>query len=139
MEREQPSCAGLTRAQRLRASRQCRNAEQALAHVEEGDRRQLAERLSGGMPQRLDDALRLLVRATIDNHRDNPRLHRALFDEAPRAPAFLARLHEVEQLTVETTARLLEQHPKLRAGRLNAQIVVATIESLVHRLVTSRT
>jgi len=108
------------------------------SHVDSGARL-LAERLSGGMPQRLDDALRLFVRATIDNHRDNPRLHRVLFEEAPRAPEFLARLHELEQLTVEATARLLEQHPGVRAGRLNAQIVVATIDSLVHRLVTSST
>jgi hypothetical protein len=108
------------------------------AHVDDGTRR-LGERLSGGMPQRLDDALRLFVRAEIDNHRDNPRLHRVLFEEAPRAPAFLARLHDLEQLMVDATARLLEQHPNVRASRLNAQIVVATIDSLVHRLVTSQT
>jgi AcrR family transcriptional regulator len=108
------------------------------SHVDAGAQL-LTERLSGGAPQRLDDALRLFVRATIDNHRDNPRLHRVLFEEAPRAPAFLARLHDLEQLMVEATARLLEQHPNVRASRLNAQIVVATIDSLVHRLVTSRT
>lgn len=108
------------------------------AHVD-GGARLLSERLSGGMPQRLDDALRLFVRATIDNHRDNPRLHRVLFEEAPRAPAFLARLHDLEQLMVDATTRLLEQYPNVRATRLNAQIVVATIDSLVHRLVTSQT
>jgi Tetracyclin repressor-like, C-terminal domain len=108
------------------------------SHVDAGARL-LGERLSGGMPQRLDDALRLFVRATIDNHRDNPRLHRVLFEEAPRAPAFLARLHDFEQLMVDATARLLEQHPNVRASRLNAQIVVVTIDSLVHRLVTSQT
>jgi AcrR family transcriptional regulator len=108
------------------------------AHVDDGARL-LGERLSGGMPQRLDDALRLFVRATIDNHRDNPRLHRVLFEEAPRAPAFLTRLHDLEQLMVDATTRLLERYPNVRAGRLNAQIVVATIDSLVHRLVTSQT
>jgi hypothetical protein len=108
------------------------------SHLDAGAR-VLSERLSGGLPQRLDDALRLFVRATIDNHRDDPRLHRVLFEEAPRAPAFLARLHDLEQLTVDAAARLLEQYPDVRAGRLNAQIVVATIESLVHRLVTSQT
>jgi AcrR family transcriptional regulator len=108
------------------------------SHVDAGARL-LGERLSGGMPQRLDDALRLFVRATIDNHRDNPRLHRVLLEEAPRAPAFLARMHDLEQLMVDATARLLEQHPNVRASRLNAQIVVATIDSLVHRLVTSQT
>ena len=82
------------------------------------------------MPQRLDDILRLFVRATIDNHRDNPRLHRVLFEEAPRAPAFLARLHELEQLSVETIVRLLSSTRTVRAsGRLRAHIVVATVDS----------
>jgi AcrR family transcriptional regulator len=106
-------------------------------HVEAGARL-LTERLSGGLPERMDDTLRVLVRATIDNHRDNPRLHRVLFEEAPRAPEFLTRLHELEQLTVDATAQLLERHPDVHAGgRLSARVVVATIESLVHRLITS--
>lgn len=107
------------------------------AHVDAGSEL-LVEHLSAGLPLRLDDTLRLFVRATIDNHRDNPRLHRVLFEEAPRAPAFLARMRQLEQFSVDAAARLLEQHPEARAdGRFNAQIVVATIESLVHRLVTS--
>jgi AcrR family transcriptional regulator len=109
------------------------------AHLDAGTRL-LGERLSEGLPQKLEDTLRVFVRATIDNHRDNPRLHRVLFEEAPRAPEFLARLHELEQLSVDATVRLLEQHPDVRAnGRLSAHIVVTTIESLVHRLVTSQT
>jgi AcrR family transcriptional regulator len=108
------------------------------AHVDDGARR-LAERLGDGLPPRLDDALRLFVRAMIDNHRDNPRLHWVLFDEAPRAPEFLARLQEMEQLSVEMTVRLLDEHPEVRTvHRLHAQIVVATIESLVHRLIAAR-
>lgn len=107
------------------------------AHVDTGVRL-LTERLSGGLPERLDDTLRVFIRAAIDNHRDDPRLHRVLFEEAPRAPAFLARLHELEQFTVAAAAQILEQHPEVRASsRLNAQILVATIDSLVHRLVTS--
>lgn len=107
------------------------------AHVEAGARL-LGERLSIGLPERLDDLLRMFVRATIDNHRDNPRLHRVLFEEAPRAPQFLDRLHQLELFSVDMAARLLEQHPDVRpTSRLNAQVVVATIESLVHRLVTS--
>jgi hypothetical protein len=107
------------------------------AHADAGARL-LGERLSGGLPEQLDDMLRVFVRATIDNHRDNPRLHRVLFEEAPRAPAFLAQLHQWEQLSVDATAQLLEQHPAVRAtSRLNARIVVTTIESLVHRLITS--
>jgi AcrR family transcriptional regulator len=109
------------------------------AHLDAGARL-LGERLSAGLPQGLEDLLRVFVRATIDNHRDNPRLHRVLFEEAPRAPEFLARLHEVEELAVDAAVRLLEQHPEVRAdARLNAHIVVTTVDSLVHRLVTSQT
>jgi AcrR family transcriptional regulator len=107
------------------------------AHVEAG-RQLLIDRLSAGLPERLDDALRVFVRATIDNHRDNPRLHRVLFEEAPRAPAFLARLHVLEETMVDATVGLLDSHPAVRAGgRLSARVVVATIESLVHRLITA--
>lgn len=106
------------------------------AHVDAGSRL-LNERLAAGMPERLDDTLRLLMRAAIDNHRDNPRLHRVLFDEAPRAPAFLARVREMERFNVDAAARLLDRHPDIRAGRLTAHVVVATIDSLVHRLVTA--
>jgi len=108
------------------------------AHVQAGARL-ISARLADGVPSQLDEALRVFVRATIDNHRDNPRLHRVLFEEAPRSPAFLARLHESEQLMIDVTAALLEQHPAVQVhdSRLAAQMVVATIESLVHRLITS--
>lgn len=106
------------------------------AHLDAGSTL-LRERLAGGLPPRLDDTLRLFVRAAIDNHRDNPRLHRVLFEEAPRAPAFLERLRELERFGVDLAARLLEQHPAVRTGPMTAHVVVATVDSLVHRLVTA--
>lgn len=107
------------------------------AHVDAGAEL-LGKRLADGLPEQLDEALRIFVRATIDNHRDNPRLHRVLFEEAPRAPAFLSRLHDLEQSMVDVTAGLLDNHPAVQAkGRLRARVVVATIESLVHRLIAS--
>jgi AcrR family transcriptional regulator len=107
------------------------------AHVDAGAKL-LGDRLSGGLPDHLDDTLRVFVRATIDNHRDNPRLHQVLFEEAPRAPAFLSRLHALEETVVDATAELLDEHPAVHAnGRLSARLVVATIESLVHRLIAS--
>jgi hypothetical protein len=61
-----------------------------------------------------------------------------LFEEAPRAPEFLARLHELQQFSAAAAAKPLQGHPEARAGgELNAHIVVATIDSLVHRLVTT--
>ncbi|WP_445165418.1 TetR/AcrR family transcriptional regulator [Mycolicibacterium sp. Dal123E01] len=107
------------------------------AHADAGARL-IAERTADGLPAPLEEALRVFVRATIDNHRDDPRLHRVLFEEAPRAPAFLAHLHEMERRAVEGTAALLQALPSVRDGsRLTAHIVVTTIESLVHRLVTT--
>ncbi|WP_442945561.1 TetR/AcrR family transcriptional regulator [Nocardia sp. SSK8] len=99
----------------------------------------LAERLSGGLPDHLDDILRLFIRATIDNHHDNPRLHRVLFEEAPRSPALLERLHDTEAFAVTTVTHLLANHPEVSVPdtHLAARIVVATVESLVHRLVAT--
>jgi AcrR family transcriptional regulator len=106
-------------------------------HADAGARL-IAERSAAGLPANLDDVLRVFVRATIDNHRDNPRLHRVLFEEAPRAPDFLAHMHEMERQAVEGAAALLAAHPSVPASSpLTAHVVVTTIESLVHRLVTS--
>ncbi|WP_179473847.1 TetR/AcrR family transcriptional regulator [Mycolicibacterium vinylchloridicum] len=107
------------------------------AHADAGARL-IAERTSNGLPPALDDALRVFVRATIDNHRDDPRLHRVLFEEAPRAPEFLAYIHDMERQAVEAAAVLLDAYPSTRASRLTAPVVVTTIESLVHRLVTTQ-
>ncbi|MEV0296458.1 TetR/AcrR family transcriptional regulator [Nocardia sp. NPDC050710] len=108
------------------------------AHVDAGADL-LGKRLSDGLPERLDEILRLFIRATIDNHRDDPRLHRVLFEEAPRAPQLLTRLHEAEGLAVALVTRLLDEHPEVSVpdSALSARIVVATVESLVHRLITS--
>ena len=107
------------------------------AHVDAGAAL-LAQRAAAGLPAGLTDTLRLFVRATIDNHRSDPALHRVLFEEAPRSPALLARLREAEQRAIAGTAELLRVHPEVTAADpvLAARITVATIESLVHRLIT---
>jgi AcrR family transcriptional regulator len=98
----------------------------------------LAQRAAAGLPAGLADTLRLFVRATIDNHRGDPALHRVLFEEAPRSPALLTRLREAEQRAVAATAELLRNHPEVTVAdaTLAARMTVATIESLVHRLIT---
>ncbi len=107
-------------------------------HLEAGARH-LMQQLAGGLPDDLEAALRVVVRATIDNHRAQPRLHRVLFEEAPRAPDFLAQLHESESALVEAAAGLLDGLPGARMAdpKLAARMVVTTIESVVHRLITS--
>ncbi len=97
--------------------------------------------LAAGLPDSLQDSLRLFVRATIDNHRDAPQLHRVLFEEAPRPPELLTMLHASEANIVTLTEALLAEHPEVHLAdtRTAARLVVAAIESLTHRLIASPT
>jgi hypothetical protein len=71
-------------------------------------------------------------------HATDRRLHRVLFEEAPRPPAQLARLRALEAELVERVAVLLAAHPEVRAPdrRVAARLVIDAVESLVHRIAT---
>jgi AcrR family transcriptional regulator len=90
------------------------------------------------LPDSLEDKLRLFVRAAIDNHRDDPALHRVLFEQAPRPPALLDYLHAAEQQAITTATELLTADPQVTVTDIPmaARLVVTAIESLVHRLFT---
>ena len=119
-------------------------AELMRAHVAEGADR-ITERLAaagspaaprhGGLAARL----RPFVDAAIDNHRDSPRLHQVLFEEAPRPPEVLAELHELEDAAVAVVAGLLRADRDVCVPdvELAAWFTVATIESLTHRYIGS--
>ncbi|AKQ64582.1 Transcriptional regulator, TetR family [Myxococcus hansupus] len=85
--------------------------------------------------------LRLLVQALVDSavrlHADSPRLHRVLFEEAPRPPRIKKRLEALEASLCEGVASLLSIHPEVRAPSpsVAAAMVVRTVESLTHRAV----
>ena len=106
------------------------------AHIDAGTTL-LAQRLRDGLPESLDETLRLFVRAAIDNHREDPALHRVLFEEAPRSAALLARLRETEARGVAGVTELLRRHPEVTVAdpEFAARLTIATIESLVHRLI----
>lgn len=106
------------------------------SHTEDGFAL-IQRHLTAGLPDSIEGMLRIFVRAAIDNHRDNPRLHRVLFEEAPRPPEFLALLHRSEDAVVAAAEAILAAHPDVRVTETStaARMVVATIESLVHRLV----
>lgn len=108
------------------------------AHIDAGTTL-LSERLRDGLPESLDDTLRLFVRATIDNHREDPALHRVLFEEAPRSAALLARLHDAEADGVAAVTELLRRHPEVTVAdpQFAARLTIASIESLVHRLIVA--
>ena len=105
-------------------------------HIEAGGEL-LAQRSRDGLPSSLESTLRLFVRATIDNHCDDPALHRVLFEQAPRSAALLERLHEIESRAVAGVTELLRHHPEVEVADPNfaARLTVTTIESLVHRLI----
>jgi AcrR family transcriptional regulator len=109
------------------------------AHVDEGVA-SLQRHLAAGLPERLEERLRLFVRAVVDNHRGDGRLHQVLFEESPRPRPLLDRLHELEAVLVETVAELLREDERVTVPdhRLAAWMLIATIESLTHRFAAAR-
>jgi AcrR family transcriptional regulator len=89
----------------------------------------------GTLPGRLEDKIRVFVRAAIDNHRDDPALHRVLFEEAPRPAELLQFLHTAQRQAITTAETLLAADPQVTVTDVSmaARLVVTAIESLVHR------
>ncbi len=112
-------------------------AELMTAHVDAGIAH-FQGLLEGGLPSSLEGKLRLVVRATVDNHRDDLALHRVLFEEAPRPAALLARMHATETEIIGVARDLLSAEPLVRVpdAALAARLTVTTIESVVHRVLT---
>jgi len=115
-------------------------AELMRAHVADGAAhvaRRLAEVTGAGTEPDLTGRLRPLVDAAVDNHRGDLRLHRVLFEEAPRPADVLRELHDLEDAAVSAGADILRADPTVRVDdpRLAAWFVAATIESLTHRFV----
>jgi AcrR family transcriptional regulator len=94
---------------------------------------------NGTLPDRLEDKIRLFVRAALDNHRDDPALHRVLFEEAPRPPELLETLHQAERQAIAAAEKLLAADPQVSVADIPmaARLVVMAIESLVHRFIAS--
>jgi AcrR family transcriptional regulator len=115
------------------------------AHVDAGAealRRRLAPlRVQGGEPVDRRAVLAAAVDAMVANHVDDPALHQVLFEEAPRPPELLAELHALEDEAVAVVQALLDADPEIRIAdsATVARMVVVTMESVVHRLVATRT
>jgi AcrR family transcriptional regulator len=96
---------------------------------------------SGDRALDIESLLGAVVDAAIAAHRDDPGLHQVLFEESPRPPEVLAELRVMEQTLVEQVTALLAAAPGVRVAdpALAARIAVVTVESLVHRVVATRT
>jgi AcrR family transcriptional regulator len=113
-------------------------AELVTAHAKAGIAA-ITRQLDAGLPDSLEDKLRLFVRTAMDNHRDDPALHRVLFEEAPHPPELLALLHTAEEQAIATACSLLSADPQVRVidVAMAARLTVNSIESLVHRFYSS--
>lgn len=112
------------------------------AHVDDGAARldrALTAAVEGHAPALpcLAELVDGVVAAMIEVHAADRRLHRVLFEEAPRPAELLARLRAVEAAAVARVAALLATHPEVDVPdvALAARIAVDTVESLVHRVV----
>jgi AcrR family transcriptional regulator len=88
-------------------------------------------------PPPLRDGLQLMVSAAIESHRHEPRLHRVLFEEAPRPPALRARFDQIFDSACHVLAQYLESRPEVHVtnSAVAAQLVVQSIEAITHGLV----
>jgi AcrR family transcriptional regulator len=84
----------------------------------------------------LSDVLRDFVRGTVAVHRARPRLHRVLFEDAPRPPAIKAAMEQAERWLAERVARYFAAAPdvEVRDPALAAHLVLTALFALVHQL-----
>ena len=109
-------------------------------HIDDGVRL-IGERLADPEVQQrpLIERTRIFVQATVDLHRDQPVLHRVLFEESPRPPDVLAALRDFETITVQAIEQILADDPDVTVTDipLAAYLTFTTIESVTHRYVSS--
>lgn len=108
----------------------------ARAHVAEGAK-VLAPLLASldGDPEP-PDALAGLVAAVVALHRDRPRLHRILFEEAPLPEAVRDEVLALERAAAGQVAAYLARRPHPPADpALTARLLVEAVETLAHRFV----
>jgi AcrR family transcriptional regulator len=83
-----------------------------------------------------DEALRGLLRATVDLHRDRPRLHRLLFEEAPLDEGLRDDVLAFERAAATVVAAWLGRRPVPPAHpTITARLLVEAVEAWAHRFV----
>jgi len=81
-------------------------------------------------------ALREVLRAMVGLHRDQPRLHRLLFEETPLTDAVREQVQELQDGAAAVVARWLARRPVPPADpALTAALLVAAVEAWAHRFV----
>lgn len=90
-------------------------------------------------PPPVEEGMRRLVEGMVALHRDRPKLHRVLFEEAPRPPALRRRLEALEAAITDSVAaylhRCIARDAADRDPALAARMVVRVVETVTHELV----
>lgn len=97
----------------------------------------LTARLAGSEGLPLADRLEAVIDAVVEAHAEDPALHQVLFEQAPRPPELLEELRRLEEALVTEAEAMLRAEPAVHVAdpAMAARLVVAAIESLVHRYV----
>lgn len=88
-------------------------------------------------PPPLREGVRRVVEAMAELHRDRPRLHRVLFEEAPRPPRLRRQLDDLAAAAATQLAAYLRACPEALVADpdLAARLIVQVTESITHNLV----
>lgn len=94
-----------------------------------------ADRLKAGAIASMEDAVRDIIIATIDNHRQDPEFLRVLIEQAPRSHQLMAKVAERQQESVQAMKKLFAGQPEVIVDDKDAaaRLVVLTIESVIHQ------
>ena len=102
---------------------------------------EIASRLADSSVQSrsLAERVEIFVGVTVALHRDDPALHRVLFEEAPHPPDVLEELRQFEANMVSAVEASLASDPEVHVADvgLAAYLTVTSIESITHRYVSS--
>jgi AcrR family transcriptional regulator len=92
-----------------------------------------------GLPDSLEETIRVFVRTAIGNHLDDPQLLRVMIEQAPRSRELMEKISRIEQERVTYTRELFDRHPEVRVADTDtaARLVVSTVELVVHQLIAA--
>ena len=108
-------------------------------HLSDGEAMlgEVAADIQAGRVVGLRAIVRRFVEAMVALHAAEPKLHRVLFEEAPRPPMVRRRIRAIEDRVVEGLALLLASDPNVRVAdpKRAALIIAQVVDSLTHRWV----
>ncbi len=90
-------------------------------------------------PGTLEATARAFIRASIDNHRDDPQLLRVMIEEAPVSQELLDTIDRHGKLRTAQLRDIIAAHPDIRVGDpdVAADIILFTVEINTHKFMAA--